>query len=63
MNASRAIISPTTSSANIYTSSLQLTYLMEGDEGTYKACLHDENNANRFALIASIRNSHRADLN
>ena len=32
----RMTISPTTSSANnTYTSSLQFTYLMEGDEGTY----------------------------
>ena len=31
----RVIISPTTSSGNTYTSSLQFTYLMEGDEGTY----------------------------
>ena len=32
---SRVIISPTTSSGNTYTSSLQFTYLMEGDEGRY----------------------------
>ena len=32
---SRVIISPTTSSGNDYTSSLQFTHLMEGDEGTY----------------------------
>ena len=32
---SRVIISPTTSSGNKYTSSLQFTYLMEGDEGLY----------------------------
>ena len=32
---SRMIISLTTSSGNTYTSSLQFTYLMEGDEGTY----------------------------
>ena len=33
---SRVTISPTTSSdSNNYTSSLQFTYLMEGDEGTY----------------------------
>ena len=32
---SRVTISPTTSNGNTYTSSLQLTYLMEGDEGTY----------------------------
>ena len=32
---SRMTISSTTSSGNTYTSSLQFTYLMEGDEGTY----------------------------
>ena len=32
---SRVIISPTTSSGNTYTSSLQFTYLMEQDKGTY----------------------------
>ena len=35
MTDSRVTISPTISSGNIYTSSLQFTYLMEGDEGTY----------------------------
>ena len=35
MNDSRVTISPTTSSGNNFTSSLQFTYLMEGDEGTY----------------------------
>jgi len=34
-NNSRVTISPTTSSGNTYTSSLQFTYLMEGDESTY----------------------------
>ena len=34
-NDNRVTISPTTSSGNTYTSSLQFTYLMEGDEGTY----------------------------
>ena len=34
-NDSRVTISPTTSSGNNYISSLQLTYLMEGDEGIY----------------------------
>ena len=34
-NDSRVIISPTTSSGNNYTGSLQFTYLMEGDEGMY----------------------------
>ena len=32
---SRVTVRPTTSSGNNYSSSLQFTYLMEGDEGTY----------------------------
>ena len=35
INDSRVSITPTTSSGNNYTSSVQFTYLMEGDEGTY----------------------------
>ena len=35
MGDSRMTVSPTTSSGNTYTSSLQFTYLMEGDEGNY----------------------------
>ena len=34
-NDSRVTISTTTASGNNYTSSLQFTYLMEGDEGIY----------------------------
>ena len=34
-NDSRVSVSPITSSGNNYTSSLQFTYLMEGDEGIY----------------------------
>ena len=34
-NDSRVIISPTTSNGNNFTSSLQFTYLMEGDERVY----------------------------
>ena len=34
-NDNRVSISPTTSSGNNYTSNLQFTYLMEGDEGVY----------------------------
>ena len=34
-NDSRVTIHPTTSSGNTYTSSLQFTYLIEGDKGTY----------------------------
>ena len=35
MTDSRVTINSTTSGGNIYTSSLQFTYLMEGDNGTY----------------------------
>ena len=35
INNSRMTISPTSSSDNNYTSSIQFTYLMEGDNGTY----------------------------
>ena len=35
LNDSRVSISPTISSGNNYTGSVQFTYLMEGDEGTY----------------------------
>jgi len=35
-NDSRVTISPTSSSGNNYTSSLQFMYLMEGDEGKYE---------------------------
>ena len=34
-NTNRVTISPTTSNGNIFTSSLQFTYLMEGDDGNY----------------------------
>ena len=34
-NNSRVIISPTSSNGNNYTSNIQFTYLMEGDNGTY----------------------------
>ena len=34
-NDSRVTISPTSSSGNNYTSSIQFTYLMEGDNGAY----------------------------
>ena len=35
MNDGRVTISPTTSSGNTYTSSLQFTYLLQSDEGDY----------------------------
>ena len=44
-NDSRVTISPTSSSGNNYTSSIQFTYLMEGDNGTYtcKVVILDSN--------------------
>ena len=52
-NDSRVIISPTTSiSGNNYTSSLQFTYLMEGDEGMYTCNV----------MILEINASHYIDL-
>ena len=51
----RVIISPTTSINNTYTSSLQFTYLMEGDEGTYTCNVKIlENNGSRSAELWSL---------
>ena len=50
---SRVTISQTTSSSNnMYTSSLQFTYLMEGDEGTYTCnmMILDTNGANSIKI-------------
>ena len=52
-NDSRVTISPTTSSGNNYTSSLQFTYLMEGDEGIY-SCI---------VMILETKSSISLDLN
>ena len=52
-NDSRVTISPTTSSGNNYTSSLQFTYLMEGDEGMYTCNV----------MILETNVSHYIDLN
>ena len=51
-NDSRVTISPTTSSGNNYTSSLQFTYLMEGDEGMYtcNVMILDSNGSNAVEL-------------
>ena len=49
-NDSRVTISPTSSSGNNYTSSIQFTYLMEGDNGTY-ACNVMILNTNRSTSI------------
>ena len=52
---SRVTISPTTSSSNIYTRTLQFTYLMEGDEGTYTCNVKILNARNSASLtLASL---------
>ena len=52
-NDSRVTISPTTSSGNNFTSSLQFTYLMEEDEGMYTCNV----------MILETNASHIVDLN
>ena len=51
-NDSRVTISPTTSSGNNYTSSLQFIYLMEGDEGMYtcNVMILETNNSNTVEI-------------
>ena len=51
-NDSRVTISPTTSSGNNYTSTLQFTYLMEGDEGIYtcNVMILEANNSNTVEI-------------
>ena len=52
---SRVTISPTTSSGNTYTSSLQFTYLMEGDEGNYTCnVMILETSASASVMISSL---------
>ena len=54
-NDSRVTISPTTSSGNNYTSSLQFIYLMEGDEGMYTCnVMILETSASDFINIDSL---------
>ena len=52
----RVTISPTTPNGTTYTSSLQFTYLMEGDEGTYtcNAMILDTNGSQSVELQALI---------
>ena len=51
-NDSRVTISPTSGSGNKYTSSLQLMYLMEGDEGAYQCNISILNiNAMDFVML------------
>ena len=55
-NDSRVTISPTTSSGNYYTNSLQFTYLMEGDEGMYTCnVMILETNASHFTELHNLR--------
>ena len=70
-NDSRVTIDPTTSSGNNnYTSSLQFTYLMEGDEGTYtcNVMIVEANNsfslelANNSVLLELANNSVSLEL-
>ena len=54
-NDSRVTISPTTSSGNNYTSSLQFTYLIEGDEGMYTCnVMILETNTSQFIQLYSL---------
>ena len=54
-NDSRVTISQTTSSSNNYTSSLQFTYLMEGDEGMYTCdVMILETNNSKFITINDL---------
>ena len=56
INDSRVIISRTTSSGNNYTSSVQFTYLMEGNEGTYtcNVMILETNQLSSFTLPSLI---------
>ena len=55
MSDSRVTIGPTTSSGNNYTSSLQFTYLMEGDEGTYTCnVMIPETSASQSVLLQTL---------
>ena len=54
---SRVTISPTTSSGNNYTSSLQFTYLMQGDEGMYTCnVMILDNDISSFVAITNLSN-------
>ena len=56
INDSRVSISSTTSIGNNYTSSIQFTYLMEGDEGTYtcNVMILQTNGMSSYALPSLI---------
>ena len=62
-NDSRVTISPTISSGNNYTSSLQFTYLMEGDEGMYTCnVMILETSASRFFTINNLISKYKMQL-
>ena len=56
---SRVSISPTTSSGNNYTSRVQFTYLMKGDEGTYtcNVMILEASGSNSYTLPSLISKS------
>ena len=58
-NDSRVTISPTTSNGNNFTSDLQFTYLMEGDEGMYtcNVMILDVNTSDTFEFTSIIGKS------
>jgi len=61
-NDSRVTISPTTSSGNSFTSSLQFTYLMEGDEGMYTCnVMILETNASLFVFLYNLTSKYICD--
>ena len=56
INDSRVSITSTTSSGNNYTSSVQFTYLMEGDEGTYtcNVMILETSESSSYVLLSLI---------
>ena len=63
-NDSRVTISPTTSGGNNYTSSLQFTYLMKGDEGMYTCnVMILETSASNVIIINSLAGKHNYLIN
>ena len=58
-NDSRVTISPTSNSGNNYTSSIQFTYLMEGDNGTYTCnVMILETNGSASVALESLDGKH-----
>ena len=63
-NDSRVTISPTTSSGNNYTSSLQFAYLMEGDEGMYTCnVMILETSISNFITVNNLASKHNRIFN